>query len=115
MSEQQSQTTAGQERPAPQAYNPWPDYWVAQGIPWRTEPEISDERQRYLAERRGVTADVEHDIYPFKDITLDRADVEWLLATHENDGIVGPINPYDETQHNRQGLNLVGARLEDAN
>ncbi len=85
MSEQQSQTaTAVQDRPAPDGLKSWPEYWKAQGMPWRTEPEIDEERQQYLAERRAIQPDIEKGIYPFRDIKLDRADVEWLLATHEN-------------------------------
>src|SRR6266566_949189 len=64
----------------------WEVYWKAQGQPWRTEPEIDRERQVYLAKRRLITPDIEQGIYPFKAIEpkLTRADVEWLLATHEN-------------------------------
>lgn len=29
----------------------WKAYWKAQGMPWWTEPEISEERPRNLAER----------------------------------------------------------------
>jgi hypothetical protein len=29
----------------------WRAYWQAQGTPWRTEPDIDAERQRYLAAR----------------------------------------------------------------
>lgn len=56
MSEPQSQTTATatQGHPAPDGYTSWMDYWAAQGMPWRTEPETDEERQRYLAERRAI-------------------------------------------------------------
>jgi hypothetical protein len=43
---------------------------------WRTEPEIDEERRRYLVERRAIRPDIEKGIYPFKDEKLDRADVE---------------------------------------
>jgi hypothetical protein len=42
----------------------WRAYWQAQGMPWRTEPEIDEERQRFLAERRAITPDIEQRIYP---------------------------------------------------
>ena len=58
-------------------------------MPWRTELEIGAERQRYLAERRAVQLDVERGVFPFRDIKLDRADIEWLLATHESKGKQG--------------------------
>lgn len=62
----------------------WRDYWRELDQPWRIEPEISAERQEYLAQRRAIVPNIEQGIYPFKDIKLTRADVEWLLATHEN-------------------------------
>jgi uncharacterized protein YjbI with pentapeptide repeats len=119
MSEQQSQTaTAVQERPTTEGYTKWPEYWQSHGMPWRTEPEIDEERQRYLSERRAITPDMEQGSYPFKDIKLDRADVEWLLATHESRGTVGPVwwaeekdKPEDEW---RVGLDLRGADLQQA-
>jgi uncharacterized protein YjbI with pentapeptide repeats len=87
-------------------------------MPWRTEPEIDAERQRFLAERRAVAPDIEHGIYPFRDenggITLGRADVEWLLATHESGGVRGPVNWDDGAQRQRDGLDLRGAVLRDA-
>lgn len=113
MSEQQT-TTIVQERPAPEGFLSWPQYWKTQEMPWRTEPEIDAERQRYLAERRQVTPDIAQGIYPFKGITLDRADVEWLLATHESEGICGPVGLTDEKQHERTGLDLRGAVLVSA-
>jgi hypothetical protein len=91
----------------------WCAYWTAQGMPWRTEPEIEQVRQRYLAERREITPDIEQGIYPFKDVEpkLTRADVEWLLATHERGGMVGPVDWHDPKQRHRQGLDLRGADL----
>lgn len=57
----------------------WRAYWQAQGMEWRTEPEIDEERQLFLTERRAVTPDIERGNYPFRDekgrITLTRADV----------------------------------------
>jgi hypothetical protein len=44
MSEQQSETTSSTgERPAPEGFTLWPDYWRALKMSWRTEPEIDDE------------------------------------------------------------------------
>jgi hypothetical protein len=89
----------------------WRAYWQVQSMPWRTEPEVNEERQAYLAERRAVEPDIEQGIYPFTDVKLDRADVEWLLATHESDGMQGPVDWSDQRQQTRAGLDLRGAVL----
>src|SRR5438270_13052856 len=77
----------------------WIVYWKSQGQPWRTEPEIDMKRQKYLTERRNITPDIELGIYPFRDIKLSRADIEWLLTTHE-DGR-GPVDWHDIQQRTR--------------
>ena len=95
----------------------WKAYWTAQEMPWRTEPEIDETRRRYLAERRAIVPGVEQGIYPFTDLEpkLTRADVEWLLATHESRGKVGPVQWAEEKDKPedqwRQGLDLRGADL----
>lgn len=96
-------------RPANDDRKAWQMYWQTQDQPWRTEPEIGNVRQAYLIEQRAIHADFEQDNYPFKDISLDRADVEWLLATHENGW--GPVIWSDEKQRSRKGLDLRGACL----
>jgi uncharacterized protein YjbI with pentapeptide repeats len=65
-----------------------------------------------LAARRAIAPDVARGEFPFKGVRLDRADVEWLLATHE-DGR-GPVDPNDERQRDRVGLDLRGADLSHA-
>jgi uncharacterized protein YjbI with pentapeptide repeats len=96
----------------------WRGYWRAQGMPWRTEAEIDAERQRYLDSRRAVQPDIMQGIYAFRDkdgsIKLTRADVEWLLATHESGGVRGPVDWNDPTQHTREGIDLRGADLRGA-
>jgi uncharacterized protein YjbI with pentapeptide repeats len=87
-------------------------FWSARGQLWRTEPEILADRQEMLAARRAMTPDVPRGDFPFKGIRLERADVEWLLATHENGR--GPVDPEDESQKNRVGLDLSGADLSHA-
>src|SRR3989442_2574310 len=72
------------QRPSNDDQKAWREYWVNQGQPWRIEPEIDEKRQTYLEERRAILPDIEQDIYPFRDIQLSRADVEWLLTTHED-------------------------------
>src|SRR5439155_12820512 len=76
--------------------------------PWRTEPEIGQERQELLRRCLATTPDITRGIYPFKGVKLSRADVEWLLAAQENErGLTAPSNE----QQNRQGLDLRGADL----
>jgi uncharacterized protein YjbI with pentapeptide repeats len=103
------------QRPSTDDGDAWKTYWAAQGMPWRTEPEISAERQEYLAARRSVTPNIERGIYPFRDvhgaIKLDRADVEWLLVTHESSGYIGPVDWNDPEQRLREGLDVRGADL----
>lgn len=87
----------------------WRRHWSQRGQDWRTRPEISVERQQFLASRRAVTPNVAQGEYPFANVKLDRGDVEWLLATL--DGGIGPINWSDQSQRQRQGVDLRGADL----
>ena len=80
---------------------------------WRTEPEIDGERQRFLRQRMMIVPDIQQGIYPFKDVRLSRADVEWLLITHEQGR--GPIEWSDPSQRERQGIDLRGANLQHVN
>jgi len=109
MSEQDGKQIATLQRPTTSDTKTWREYWAAQGQPWRTEPEIDKERQTYLAERRTIVPNIEQGIYPFKDIKLSRADVEWLLATHENGH--GPVEWSGSFQYKSEGLDLRGADL----
>jgi uncharacterized protein YjbI with pentapeptide repeats len=100
------------QRPANDDIYAWSVIWRALGQPWRTEPEIDEEREKYLGERRNITTNFQRDIHPFSGVKLDRADVEWLLATHENGR--GPVDSRDESQRWRQGVDLRGADLSHA-
>ncbi len=113
MSEQDFARSSAQQLPFTNDRDEWKAYWKAQGQPWRTEPEIDTERRKYLVERRAITPNIKQGIYPFKDIKLNRADVEWLLATHENGQ--GPVDWSYESQRKREGLDLRGANLNDTN
>ncbi len=99
------------QRPIIDDKQAWEAYWEQQGQEWRTEPEINKERQKYLAERLNIIPAVEQGILPFKGIKLTRADVEWLLATHENGR--GPVDWSDQSQRSREGLDLRGADLRE--
>ncbi len=112
MSEQNRKQVATLQRPTTRDPEAWQAYWETQEQPWRTEPEIDAERQKYLAERRSIKPDIEKGIYPFRGTKLSRADVEWLLATHENGR--GPVDWSDENQRQRAGLDLRGADLIQA-
>jgi hypothetical protein len=90
MSEQDGILAFTLQRPTTDDRQAWKAFWKAQGQPWRIESEIDTERQQYLTEFRSIKPDWERGIYPFKDIKLNRADIEWLLATHENGR--GPID-----------------------
>src|SRR2546421_798438 len=96
-------------RPTNDDKEAWKVYWKAQGQPWRTEPEIDNERQKYLTERHRITPDIEQGIYPFKDIRLSRADVEWLLATH---AVLGTVDWKDVLLREHEGMDLRGANLD---
>jgi uncharacterized protein YjbI with pentapeptide repeats len=87
----------------------WRAHWQQAGIPWRVEPEIPEQRQDLLRQRLSIQSDVEHGQYPFKGMRLSRADVEWLLAEHENGR--GPVDWADPDQRCRDGLDLRGADL----
>lgn len=87
----------------------WNAYWKAQDQPWRWEPEIDEERQRFLSGLRNTKIVDPVLNGPFKGITLSRADVEWLLATHEDER--GPVDWDDEQQRKREGLQLYDADL----
>lgn len=87
----------------------WRVYWAAQGHSWRTEPEIDGERQAYLRDRLRVLPHLGRGTYPFSGITLQRADVEWLLAIHGQGA--GPIDWNDAAQRTRAGIDLRGADL----
>ncbi len=50
---------------------------------WAREPTISTDRQHYLLERLGTTADFVTGSYPFAGVRMHRADLEWLLVQPE--------------------------------
>jgi len=102
-----------QPQHSPTSPEEWREHWQAKGFPWRTEAEIDAKRQEELSKRRAIVPDIEKGIYPFKGIKLSRADVEWLLATHENGR--GPVNWSDENQQMRGGLDLRGTVVQKTN
>src|SRR6266566_149342 len=111
--EQARQQVKSPRHPTLDDRDDWHSYWKEQGQAWRTEPEIDLKRQADLARRRVIVPDIKKGIYPFKGMKLSRADVEWLLATHENG--CGPVDGSDENQRKRKGLDLRGAILNHEN
>lgn len=114
MNEEQSSaesavTVATTTRPTADDRDGWRAYWRSTGAQWRIEPEIAAERQATLAERRALMPNVALGVYPFGGVTLTRADLEWLLAAHEEGR--GPIEWEDADQQARAGLDLRGADL----
>ncbi|MBA2679468.1 MAG: pentapeptide repeat-containing protein [Ktedonobacteraceae bacterium] len=103
-------------RPTSDNREEWIFYWVAQGEPWRLEPEISKERQLILLEKiKYIEPNISKGIYTFKGSHLTRGDIEWLLSNHESGGIRGPIDWDDKLQRKRKGLDLRGADMSSEN
>lgn len=98
-----------QQQPATEDAVDWQAYWQSQGQPWRSEPEIEKRRQEQLERMRAITPQMLDNIYGFAGEKLSRADIEWLLATHEQGR--GPIDWSDVQQRERTGLDLRGANL----
>jgi uncharacterized protein YjbI with pentapeptide repeats len=89
----------------------WNMYWERKGQPWRNQPEIDAERQQYLEKRRHRLFKENKPVVPLRDVQLSRADIEWLLATHEKGH--GPLDWNDLEQRQRKGLHLWGADLRE--
>lgn len=87
----------------------WKAYWKRQKQPWRTEPEISPQRQEELQQRRTLVPDIDQGLYPFRGMHLSCADVEWPLVTHQ-DG-QGPVYWTGVHAQKQEGLDLRGTDL----
>src|SRR5947208_1150730 len=96
--DQTNQLSITLQPPATKDKVAWNAYWLQmnRSWSWRTEPEIGEKRKNILQECRAIVPDIKKGSYPFKDVKLSRADVEWLLATHENG--CGPVDWSDEQQ-----------------
>ncbi len=113
MSEQDGTQAIIPQRPITDDTEEWKAYWEAQGQSWRIEPEINVERQEYLTQQQNIKPNIEHDIYPFKDVELKRADVEWLLSKKEDESNLAALK--GETQFKRKRLDLRAANLSGEN
>ncbi len=85
------------------------EYWQKQGQPWRTQQEINTARQAYLLKCLTTIPNIKEGKYPFKDISLTRADIEWLISEHEKK--YGSIIRDEEHEIEYKGLDLRGANL----
>ena len=61
----------------------WHAYWQSRFQVLRTNPEISSERQNELKRHLVILPNIEKGDYPFKEVKLNRADIEWLLALED--------------------------------
>jgi len=102
-------TLASPEPPSSNDRGAWTAYWKSQGLSWRTEPQIDERRQSELTRCRTIAPDIKNGFYPFKNVKLSRADIEWLLATHKNGH--GPIDKDYMNRFKGEGLDLRGADL----
>src|SRR5438105_8157330 len=98
------------QQPSVDDLKAWPAYWKEQGQPWRTEPKIDTERRRELSKCCAIAPDIEKGIYPFKSMKLSRADVEWLLSSHEFEREGLDVRGADLSHENLQGLPLTRLR-----
>lgn len=109
MDEQIEQQSTSIQRPITSDPKDWCIYWGAVGQPWRTMPEIDIARQGQLTESLTIVARIEEGTYPFKDVKLTRADIEWLLATRKMRDKL--LNQNGAGENERGGLDLRGADL----
>ena len=97
------------QRPVSDSDEEWSVFWKTQNQDWRIKREISSERQAYLAKCCKIKSNHKKGSYPFKGIELERADIEWLLATHENGR--GYVDWNDQSHRYSEGLDVRGADL----
>jgi hypothetical protein len=109
-----STTTTPPQRPNANNPDAWRTYWKSLDQSWRTEPEIDANRQKYLKECLTIVPDYKQGRYPFKDVALSRADVEWLLATHRDERGSVDLRASDLREVNLSGLVLRRAELRRA-
>lgn len=113
MNEQEENPIYSSKRPTHDDQHSWRDHWKAHNQPWRTEPEIDEDRQSFLIALCLKIADIQRGEYPFKNVQLSRADVEWLLATPKSER---ELFDWDVEYPNEcKGLDLRGADLRTIN
>src|SRR6266566_2692105 len=113
MSERDGRQAPAIQRPSEEDTGAWEVYWKKHGQPWRREPEIDPVRQDLLKRCLVTKPELRKVMYPYQGMKLSRADVEWLLSTHESGGVRGPVDFSDERQRTREGLDIRGALLHE--
>lgn len=100
----------------------WQQWWSIQGQAWRTQPEIDKARSEYLKRRCDLLPDAEHGKYPFSPSgpmpfggKLTRADIEWLLAEHNEGNWLKEQLIGSNLRFRTGGLDLRGADLTKVN
>lgn len=88
------------QRPEPDDTEGWKAYWKERGPSWRKEPVIAVTRQEELARRYAIVPDARQTRYRLEGMKLNRADIEWLLAT------------YQDQFTSQEGLDVRGAILD---
>ncbi len=106
-----STTTPRLQRPNTNDRDGWCAYWQALDQPWRAEPEIDTNRQKYLEGCLAIVPDSAQQRCPFKDVVLSRADVEWLLSTCGKEKKPVDLRASLLQEGNFSGLPLEGASL----
>ncbi len=109
-----STTTPRLQRPNTNDRDGWCAYWQALDQPWRAEPEIDTNRQKYLEGCLAIVPDSAQQRCPFKDVVLSRADVEWLLSTCGKEKKPVDLRASLLQEGNFSGLPLEGADLSGA-
>ena len=122
MSEPQSAVPAN-VRPTIEDPRAWNAFWAAQGMSWRTAPELSSARHAYFAERRAIIPGIPQGIYPFKGVEpkLTRAEIEccrrrtrvWVLVELYIWKYPQASKPLQNERRN--GLDPRGADLSELN
>jgi uncharacterized protein YjbI with pentapeptide repeats len=97
--------------PVPDDHDAWLAYWTSMNQPWRREPEIDTKRQEELSKCHDIVPDIKKGIFPFKEMELCRADIEWLLATYGFVASGDACCPIRRKRSERNGLDLRGANL----
>jgi uncharacterized protein YjbI with pentapeptide repeats len=99
--QQPAQQVSSEDPEDPESVQDWKAHWEAQEQPWRREPEIDLKRQQFLRQQLDSETD---EIAPFDGISLERADLEWLVKRYK-EKIISNIEQ-------KQGLNLQYANLD---
>src|SRR5207248_902935 len=111
MSKQETKLSSKPQSPITVDPSAWRNYWYALKYTRCEELSIDANRQAELEGYRSIRPNIEQAIYPFKNVRLSRADIRWLLATHENGYESGKASNENGRSFMGRGLDLRGADL----